>query len=411
MQKLLEANLYRSELISVSGKLVERYNKCLVKLGFSETKLKSFQIDGIGWSPQVAEEKGEINYLNNGEANPHGIIISPLQKGKPVYLPFHTFDRELMKFVFKIHGDKIKDITRDCAICLDFDQGIDAFYEPLDVLKYKTVNIHFHLINDLLNVQKQQRELVETFNRDQNFIDENIQAALLKSAKKHGDLRERDLDLHELQYTTSSFYTRAFGGVYVLRDFITPIVVFEDETWHKEAIKDTNYDVLIFHISQPELMVKLRDHVIIECDLEEVVRDKRYERVKKYEMASYLKDTQHPIKDILNDPILYKSYLNKLDIKARKKVMSVERYLEKLETSNQYKISDIVDSKMYEALHQPHSSLSAKHQDLIWMLLVNISPKDVLFMYWFDKEAFYSSFETWDESLKDWAIETISNNI
>ena len=411
MQKLLEANLYRSELISVSGKLVERYNKCLVKLGFSETKLKSFQIDGIGWSPQVAEEKGEINYLNNGEANPHGIIISPLQKGKPVYLPFHTFDRELMKFVFKIHGDKIKDITRDCAICLDFDQGIDAFYEPLDVLKYKTVNIHFHLINDLLNVQKQQRELVETFNRDQNFIDENIQAALLQSAKKHGDLRERDLDLHELQYTTSSFYTRAFGGVYVLRDFITPIVVFEDETWHKEAIKDTNYDVLIFHISQPELMVKLRDHVIIECDLEEVVKDKRYERVKKYEMASYLKDTQHPIKDILNDPILYKSYLNKLDIKARKKVMSVERYLEKLETSNQYKISDIVDSKMYEALHQPHSSLSAKHQDLIWMLLVNISPRDVLFMYWFDKESFYSSFETWDESLKDWAIETISNNI
>ena len=202
MQKLLEANLYRSELISVSGKLVERYNKCLVKLGFSETKLKSFQIDGIGWSPEIAEEKGELNYLNNGEANPHGIIISPLQKGKPVYLPFHTFDRELMKFVFKIHGDKIKDITRDCAICLDFDQGIDAFYEPLDVLKYKTVNIHFHLINDLLNVQKQQRELVETFNRDHNFIDENIQDSLLESAKKHGDLRERDLDLHELQYTT-----------------------------------------------------------------------------------------------------------------------------------------------------------------------------------------------------------------
>ena len=411
MQKLLEANLYRSELISVSGKLVERYNKCLVKLGFSETKLKSFQIDGIGWSPQVAEEKGAIDYLNNGEANPHGIIISPLQQGKPVYLPFHTFDKELMKFVFKVHGKKIKDITRDSAICLDFDQGIDAFYEPLDVLKYKTINIHFHLIDDLLNVQKEQRKLVETFNRDQNFIDENLQAALLQSAKAHGDLRERDLDLHELQYSTSSFYTRAFGGVYVLRDFITPIVVFEDETWHKEAIKDTNYEVIIFHIDQPQLIDQLRDHVIIECDLGDVVKTKRYDRIKKFEMATYLKTTQHPVKDILNDPILYKSYLNKLDIEARKNVMSVERYLEKLETSNQYKISDIVDLKLYQALHQPHSSLDVKHQDLIWMLLVNVSPKDVLFTYWFDKEAFYKSFETWDESLKDWAIETISNNI
>jgi hypothetical protein len=411
MQKLKEANLYRSELIAVSGKLVERYNKCLVKLGFSETKLTAFHIDGIGWSPEIAEEKSNIGYLNNGEANPHGIIISPLQKGKPVYLPYHTFDRDIMKLVFKKHGEKIKDITRDCAICLDFDQGIDAFYEPLDVLKYKTVNIHFHLINNLLNVQKEQRQLVEKFNEGTNFIDEFLQAALLSSAKEHGDLRNRDLDLHELQFTTDSFYTRAFGGVYVLRDFITTIVVFEDEKWHKESISNTSFEGLIYHISQPELMDKLRDHLIIECDLNTVVKTKRYERIKKFEMASYLKKTEHPVNNILNDPILYKSYLNKLDIEARKKVMSVERYLEKLATSNQYKIADIVDKELYNALHKPHSSLSVKHQDLIWMLLINISPKDVLFWYWYDKRAFYKTFETWDDSFKDWAIKTINDNI
>ena len=411
MDKLKAANLYRSELIPVSGKLVERYNKCLVKLGFSETKLKTFHIDGIGWSPEIAEEKEELHYLNNGEANSHGIIISPLQKGKPVYLPYHTFDRELMKFVFKVHGEKIKDITRDCAICLDFDQGIDVFYEPLDVLKYHTLSIHFHLIDNLEKIQEEQLRLVKTFNRDNNFIDETLHQQLLESAKKYGDLRHRDLDLHELQYTTDSFYTKSFGGVYILRDFITPIVVFEDETWHKEAIKDTNYEVLIYHIRQTELMDKLRDHVIIEYDLEKVIKTKRYERIKKFEMSLYLKKTQHPIKDILNNPILYKSYLNKLDMKSRKTVMSVERYLEKLETSNQYKIADIVDLKLFEALHQPHSSLDAKHQDLIWVLLVNISQKDVLYWYWYDKEAFYDSFEKWDDSLKEWAIETIRNNI
>jgi hypothetical protein len=411
MQKLKAANLYRSELIPVSGKLVDRYNKCLVKLGFTETKLTSFSIDGMGWSPEIAEEKQELQYLNNGEANLHGIIISPLQKGKPVYNPFHTFDRDMMKFIFKIHGEKINDITRDCAICLDFNQGIDAFYEPLDVLKYNKITITFHLINDLNNVQKQQLQLVETFNKDTNFIDEKIHEQLLNSAKLYGDLRHRDLNLHEIQFTTDSFYIKAFGGVYVLRDFITPIVVFVDETWYKEAIKDTSYEVLIFHISQPELMDKLRDHVIIEYDLETVVKTERYNRIKKFEMAQYLKNTQHPIKDILNDAILYKSYLNKLDMESRKKVMSVERYLEKLETSNQYKIEDVVDLKLFEALHQPHSSLDAKHQDLIWKLIINLAPKDVLFWYWYDKESFYKSFETWEDSFKDWAIETISNKI
>ena len=159
MQKLKQANLYRSELIPVSGKLVERYNKCLVKLGFSETKLTSFSIDGIGWSPEIAEEKNDIHYLNNGEANPHAIIITPLQKGLPVYNPFHSFDRELMKLVFKTHDKKIQDITRDSAICIDFDQNIDVFYEPLDVLKYKDVSINFHLIDNLDKAKKEQLAL------------------------------------------------------------------------------------------------------------------------------------------------------------------------------------------------------------------------------------------------------------
>ena len=79
MQKLKQANLYRNELIPISGKLVVRYNKCLVKLGFTETKLTTFSIDGAGWSPEIADEKENAHYLNNGEANLHAIIITPLQ--------------------------------------------------------------------------------------------------------------------------------------------------------------------------------------------------------------------------------------------------------------------------------------------------------------------------------------------
>ncbi|MEY8849131.1 DUF6638 family protein [Psychroserpens sp. XS_ASV72] len=411
MQKLKQANLYRSELIPISGKLVERYNQCLKKLGFTETKLAKFSIDGIGWSPEIAEEKKDQNYLSNGESNPHGIIISPLQNNKPVYLPNHTFDRDMMQQVFKSYGDKINDITRDSAICLDFDQRIDAFYEPLDVLKYNVIHINFHLMNNLYHQQQEQFALIEKFKQGHNFIDEDLHDQLLSSAKTYGDLRQRNLEIPGIDFKVSSFYTKAFGGVYVLRDFISPILVYEDMKWYKEAIKDTIHDVLIFHISQPELLEKLRDHIIIAYDLEEIVKTKRYERIKKYELASHLKDTHHPIRDILNDPLLFKSYLNKVDIDTRKKIMGVERYLEKLEVSNQYKISDIIDEDLFDAMHEPHSSLHPKHQDLIWKLLVNISPKDVLFLYWYDKEEFYRLYETWDSSLQDWVIETIRNNI
>ncbi|EDP70650.1 hypothetical protein FBALC1_07823 [Flavobacteriales bacterium ALC-1] len=411
MQKLKVANLYRSELIPVSGKLVERYNKCLRTLGFTETKLKSFSIDGVGWSPEVAEEKKDMQYLNHGDANPHGIIISPLQKGKPVYLPFHSFDREMMQHVFRTHGQKINNITRDSAICIDFDQDIDVFYEPLDILKYDDVSITFRLIDNLEDKQKEQLILVDKFKAGNNFIDETIHQELLDSANIYGDLRNRDLSLHPLHYTVGSFYSRAFDGVYVLRDFIKPIVVFESKEIYKEAIKDTIHDVLIYHISQPELVDKLKDHIIIECDLESMVNTPNYDRIKKYELAQFIEDAEHPIKDILNNKALFKSYLNKIDIKTRKQIMGVELYLEKLERSNAYKLEDLVEQSMYFSLHQPHSSLSTEHRDLIHKLLINIAPKDVLFLYWYDKEQFYKNYETWDDSFKDWVIERIRNNI
>lgn len=410
-KKLKEANLYLSELIPISGKLVERYNQCLKILGISETKLISFSIDGIGWSPEISKEKKETHYLNSGEANPNGIIITPLQYRKPVYNPFHSFDRDMMQLIFDTHGGKINDITRDCAICIDFDQHIDTFYEPLDVLKYEDISITFKLINNLEKAQQEQLQLIENFKKGNNFIDENIHQQLLISANSNGDLRNRELHLEPLIFNTDSFYISAFSGVYVLRDFITPIIVFENEKWYKEAIKNTAYDVLIYHILQPELMEKLRNYVIIEYDLEEVVKTPRYDRIKKFMFSQFLKGTNNPIKEILEDKMLFKNYLNKLDIETRKKVMGVELYLEKMEVSNQYKIEDIVDLKLFEALHQPHSSLEAKHQDLIWRLLVNVSPMDVLFLYWYDKEQFYKTYDTWDDSLEDWVIEEIRNNL
>jgi hypothetical protein len=315
-----------------------------------------------------------------------------------------------MKLVFRTHSKKIQDITRDSAICVDFDQKIDVFYEPLDVLKYQEVSINFHLIDNLKKAKQQQLKLIEIFKKDTNFIDENIHQQLLTSAKKYGDLRNRNITLDSIIYTSDSFYTKAFGGIYLLRNFITPILVFENWEAYQEAIDDTTYDVLMFHILQPELITQLKDHFIIECDLVKEVTSKRYERVKKFIFGEALKETQHSVNDILEDKMLFKSYLNKLDIKNRKKIMSVERYLEKKNIKSDIKIKDIVDQEFYFALHKPHSSLRPNHQDLIWKLLINIAPKDVLFWYWYDKEDFYENFKIWEESKKDWVIETIKNN-
>jgi len=322
MQKLKQAKLYQPDAIEIAGFLVERYNKCLNLLGILPTKLSKFTIDGKGWSPEIAVEKNTIHYMNNGDANPHAIIISPLQKGRAIFEPFHSFDKDLMDLIFSKYEDEIKDITKESALTID----------------------------DLKSVQKEQQALVNTFNEGNNFVDEELHQEILESVIKYGDLRTRNLDLELLTYNVNSFYTKAFGGVYVFKDFPSPILVFESEKWRNEAIKNTTYDVIIFHIKDNELISKLKDYDAIEYNLEKVVKTDRYKRIKKHVFSQLFKETANPMKDILSNVNLFKNYLNKLDLDARKYLMCVERYLEKSNLDSSVEITTFIYRDILEAM-------------------------------------------------------------
>ena len=95
MKKLQDVGLYGGGLTLVSGPLVDRYNECLDMLGIKPVDLKRFHIDGIGWSPEISELLEDEYYLNLGDANSYGIIVSPEQFDQPIYRPFHSFDRDL----------------------------------------------------------------------------------------------------------------------------------------------------------------------------------------------------------------------------------------------------------------------------------------------------------------------------
>jgi len=410
MDKLKTAGLFGRELITVSGSLAERYNGCLAILGMDPTQLKTFHVDGMGWSPEIADEKNNPYYLNIGEANLNAIIISPEQEGKPVYMVFHSFDRDIMRTVFTAYAKEIRDITKDAAICIHLDQHIDTYYEPFDLLRYKQITVSFRILNDLAKKQKEQLQLVEEFNSGNNFINRDIHNKLLESAKKYGDLRDRKLELDPLQLKVSTFYTRAFGGIFVLRDFINDIMVFKDEEIFKNAIKDTVHDVTLFHISHNELTATLVNHLIAEFDIKRAAKSKRYDRIKKHLFVQELKDCKHPLREVLDSPMLFKKYLNEMDVDTKKRLMSVELYNQRKIVERDLKIDDVVDPVYEKALLQPHSSLEEEHKELIWKLLTKIVPADPLHLYWYDKEQFYKTFLNWPEGYQDWVIDRILIN-
>jgi len=410
MDKLIAAGLFGGALVPVSGSLAERYNGCLAMLGVKPTKLKSFSIDGMGWSPEVSEEKNNPYYLYIGEANGNAIIISPAQKDKPVQMPFHSFDRDIMTAIFAAYERELRDITKDSALCIHLDQDIDSYYEPFDLLRYRQLSVRFKLLNDLAQIQKEQLDLVTLFEEGNNFIDRAIHHKLLDSAKKYGDLRGRKLSLEPITLTIKSFYTKAFGGIFVLRDFVNDIIVFESMEVFNNAIKNTVHDVSLFHISHNELTSTLVNHRVIEFNIKKAAKTKRYERIKKQFFIDHLKQLEHPLSEVLESPFLFKKYLNNLDTETRKKVMSVELYNQRKIVERELKIEDVVDTEYSKSLLVPHSSLEGELRELIWKLLTKIAPNDPLFLFWYDKEMFYKTYRDWDPSYQDWVINCILEN-
>ena len=410
MDKLKEAGLIGGALAPISGSLAERYNGCLAMLGVSPTKLTSFSVDGMGWSPEISEEKKEAFYLNIGEANSNAIIVTPAQKGKPVHMPFHSFDRDIMTAIFAAYDREIRDITKDSALCVQLDQNMDAYYEPFDLLRYKQISVSFKLLNKLDEVQKEQQELVASFYEGNNFIDRGIHNKLLDSAKKYGDLRQRKLILEPITLTIKSFYTKAFGGIFVLRDFVNEIIVFEKMEMFEKSTNDTVHDVTMFHISHNELTSTLVNHRITDFNIKKAAKTKRYERIKKRLFVQHLESFEHPLHEILDSTFLFKKYLNNLDKDTQKTIMSVEIYNQRKIVERDLNIEDVVDLQYTKSLLEPHSSLEEEPRELVWQLLTKIAPTDPLHLYWYDKEQFYKAYDTWRPSYREWVINCILEN-
>lgn len=411
MEKLKRSDLFGASLVTVRGKLVERYNKCLTYIGATPTNLDSFHIDAVGWSPEIAEEKDNFLYLNSGEANPNAIILSPKQKEKPVYSPFHSFDREIIDLIFKKYTDEINDITRDAAICVDLDQYIDAFYEPADLLKYNQISIGFTVVEDLYKVQREQLALVETFYKDDNFLDESLHLKLLASSRKHGDLRDRKLELLPLSFTTGSFYTKAFKSVFVFRRKVSGknILIFEKKKQLKQIKNSSSIEA--YHIDDGRLFSALAREKMISLEPEFSVLSGYFERVQKIIFASFLKEKNHPLSEILDNSNLYKRYLNQLAPEHRKQVIILDRLKANAKNTNALSIEGGLTPEVISCIQIPNPEMNIKEQELVWKLIVKTATyKDPLFLYWYDKETFYNEYETWDDSFKDWVISLIKQN-
>lgn len=410
MNKLVQAGLFGAGLVPVNTpELVSRYNQSLKELGIEPTTLAEFQVDGLGWSPEIATEKGDNYYLSHGVSNQLAIVISPDQRLRPIYFPFTSYDRRLMIQYFEKFIAQITDITVTTCVCLDIDNEMSKYRSPLDLLLVDYVIVR-SMANDLIEAAREQQQLVQKFQQaDQAWSDPSLRERISASAKAHGDLRFRSVEITDWQFADlASFHTRALGGVFVFRGLpgSDQLLIIEDGKELKKLKNQRN----VIGIADKALLSRLYDEELVEVDLAWYQEHPEIIEEKLDCLLAELICTSCPETDYLNLTLAQKKgLLDKYGSDMPKVFHDLERLRRQLDRGDVPPYQRLSRDLRVTLLH-PNQNLCECLQETVSRLIARLQPLSLLNTFTCDKELFYRRYSAWPEAKKLWAIETIKKH-
>jgi hypothetical protein len=220
MNLLLDNELIYGRLLTIDEPhLIERYNKALTAFGEKPTKLKKFDIDKTGFSPEVAEEKKNYDYLDPNGVNRRFIILTPAQADLPVvHTQFSNTDELMYEFVASnaraINATTIKDV-----IFGEIEDSVSEVDDIDDLLSIKQVEFRVLSANDTLGKAAELRTLTDRLKGEPDaWRDNALLTRMVELAKDAGDIRENALVPDQVVFRHNAFWTSHFGGLYVFID-------------------------------------------------------------------------------------------------------------------------------------------------------------------------------------------------
>ncbi|TPJ36902.1 DUF6638 family protein [Mesorhizobium sp. B2-8-3] len=199
--------------------LIQRYNKALAAFGLEPTKLASFQIDRTGFSPEIAEECGDYDYLDPNEVNRRFIILTPSQIDLPVvHTAFSNTSQLMFEFMSK-NQRAIDALTIKDVIYGEIEDSVPKVNDIEDLLSINQVEFKVLSAEDVLGKAAELGKLVDRLKQEPDaWRDNAMLQRMIDLAKVCGDIRENALVPDQVIFRHNAYWTSHFGGLYVFVD-------------------------------------------------------------------------------------------------------------------------------------------------------------------------------------------------
>ena len=220
MERLIDNALIYGAMFPVDDPyLIKRYNTALKGFGLTETKLEKFVIDAAGYSPEVAKECKNEDYLNPHGINRRFIILSPEQESLPVVYNQFSSTYDLMMAFFRKNAESLRTLTLKDVVFGEIENSTFRIETIDDILSIHEVEFNVRTGGRIFEKAGELRELLDRFFAEKNSWQNNdLMNQILERGNLVGDIRYNNIVPRPTLLQLPPFWTRHFDGIYVFRE-------------------------------------------------------------------------------------------------------------------------------------------------------------------------------------------------
>lgn len=408
MNRLEESALIYGRMMTVAEPhLIERYNQALTGFGLKKTKLKRFRIDMSGYSPEVAEELKDPQYLDPHGINRRFIILSPNQVELPVVHTSFSNTGELLHQFFEGNAKAINALTIKDVIYGEIEDPILEARDIEDLLAIEQVEFKVFTGQNLAKQALELRLLMDRLKKDPDaWRDDDMLNTMVDLARSTGDIRNNDLVPNEVVFRHNTFWSSHFGGVYVFIDERETTVIGDPSAPGFRRSRPWQ----VHYIDRNDLDMVYR--FLVDTGRVDIPRGSWIER------TGYL---DHRIETLLTMLAFHKDPKGRHDPLSKRWmktwVNSNTKLVEKegtlpflLWAKREYESWASVDLDEIDARGRFILSRAKPGNDDQWLvnrLISDYVPFDFVTRYIFNKPAFYGDYEGWGDGLKEHVVDRV----
>jgi hypothetical protein len=410
MKRLLEAELIYGRLLDISEPhLIARYNKALQGFGLRPTALASFQIDMTGFSPEIADELGDRDYLDPNRVNRRFIIMTPDQEELPVVHTSFSNTAALMHEFFGANRRAINAVTIKDALYGEIEDSVSVVNDIDDLLSINEVRFRVLSAEDMLGKAAELRSLVDRLKTvPAAWADDALLNRMVDLAKVTGDIRENALVPDKLVFRHDAFWANHFGGVYVFLDEKTTTVICDPSVpgFRRSRPWQVGYISLSDHQRIYEFLASTNRLQLPQASW---VQDSSLYQHRADMALRALVNQADPTTDLnAIDAIWLQTWIhrNSALVSADGIYPFLQTMIRTIAASGSIKMQDVAPENRFFLVRA-----APDHPDQ-WLtnrLIAQLCPSDFVSRFVFDKQGFYAAYEQYSEKFREYVVATLTS--